>query len=248
MKKLFLHIMLLSLSFVVPSAHAGDFATPEIKTLLQTLIRYGAININKDDIIDDYGMIAECKLYKKFYSDDFKWQKIRDGLREIIRKEAETYATGYHYDTKLQLDRYDFKAQLFRFKEQATVKNVNAFTISNGLNEVCEGEKLKVLPAEYRLVLDESLYMPGLPFTETDANALLKRLVDAGNKDRIVSARFNIRVVYVPPLTKLGDHKGYTQTNHESHDGTVRLDSRLYSVDMYEDEAMTKLIYSYQPL
>ena len=83
---------------------------------------------------------------------------------------------------------------------------------------------------------------------ENDAKALLQRIEDSGNKNRVIYIRFKMTVVHIEPLHKSGDSTKtkYVQDGVSNERG-MRLDARLDSVEFYEDAAMTKLIYSHTP-
>ncbi|MDD3287715.1 MAG: DUF4852 domain-containing protein [Alphaproteobacteria bacterium] len=238
-------------------ARAEDFVAPTLENITNTIIRYGAININKDDVIDNYGILMECKIFEYFYNDDFKWQKARAALREKIRQDVATFPTSYAYDAELQLDRYDFKNKQYKFTEKTTIKNVNSFSLKFKGGIVCGNKRNNVLPEEFRIVLDRPIYVSGLPLGNKEAEAFLKRMKDSQNNDRIVYARFNLRVTYVAPLYPVEGgnqsekkyaqkNKGETSGSKDVSDYTARLDARLDSVNFYEDKERTRLIYSYK--
>jgi hypothetical protein len=76
------------------------------------------------------------------------------------------------------------------------------------------------------------------------------------NNDRVLYVRFNIRIVYVAPLTKaeipgapLQNGQplfGYAQRGKTPGSNPVmRLDAQCDTVDFYADKEKTKLVYSY---
>jgi hypothetical protein len=244
----FILILALLLVGAWPAA-AQDYAKPSYENLVQTLIRMGALNIADDSVIDDYAVITECKLLASFYKDDFKWNRIRQAIRQSIKQNVATYSSGYAYDAELQLDRYDFKEQSYKFRDRATVKNVNAFVLFSTEGRECADQKIKVLPSSFRAVLNEPIYFTGLPLTENDAKAMLARFDQSGNRDRIVYARFNLRIVFVPPLRSPENTPAgaVVPLQQEKTDGAARLDARLDGLEIYEDAERTKLIFNYQP-
>lgn len=246
-------ILIAFLLCVALPAHAADYIKPGWPDLVRTLIRFNALNVGDDTLLDEYAMIAECDLYKGFFSDDFKWNQVRAALRQSIRQNVATYPTSYYYETSLQLDRYDFHDKLYRFTPKSTIHNVNAFLIygADGRME-CGAGTVKNIPKIYRAVLDTPIYFEGLPLAQSDAEALLKQMEAEKNNDRVIYARFNLRIVYVSPLRRelkpgeAATNAVYTQGEKSGMDG-MRLDAHLDSIEFYGDEAMTKLIYRYQP-
>lgn len=241
-------LLLFCCLFAFP-ALAEDYAKPTWPNLLQTLVRFNAINIDDDNVLDEYGAVTECDLYKADYRDDFKWNKVRTALRDDIRQKITTFPTSYSYRAELQLDRYDFQEKLFRLTAKTTLQNINALSIYKVVGNPCEGVSIKLLPSAFRVVLDMPLFFEGIPLGQKDAEALLQQMKDDKNSDRIVSAIFNMRIVYIEPMhmAKGSDASSIYVQGSGSDDRSVRLDARLDSVEFYEDAALTKLIYRLQP-
>jgi hypothetical protein len=232
--------------FALP-AGAEDFIKPTLPDLVRTLVRFKAINLDDDKLLDDYAIITECKLYKAFYGDDFKWDKVRSAIRESIQMNVSTFPTGYSYETRLQLDRYNFEDKLFRFTDKTSVKNVNAFGLYNSAESNCPDVSLKYILKTYRAVLDTPVSIAGLPLEPKDAEMLLQQMRNDKNIDRIIYARFNLRVVYIDQLRdvsqgEISNGSAYSQSNSPDNRAT-RLDVSLDSAEFYEDVNMTKLVY-----
>ena len=233
-----------------PAAQAGEYTKPGWGSLLQSLVRFNALSLSEQGILDEYAIVTECDLYQAFYRDDFKWNKVRQAVMESIRENVATFPMSFYYDTKLQLDRYDFATKIFRFSAKATLHQVNAFEIYSVDGTGCGNADVKLLPRRFRVVLSSPITMEGLPLAENDAQAIFKGMNKSGNTDHIVYTRFNLRFVYVEPLRKtLGTMKDSTIYNQsgKSLAEPVRMDARLDSIEFYDDEAMNHMIYAYQP-
>jgi len=246
MKKI-IGILLFCLLAAAP-AHADSYTKPTWPNLVRTLVRFNALNLGDDRLLDEYAIITECDLYKNFYRDDFKWNEVRQAIRQSVKMNIATFPTDYGYVTQLQLGRYDFHENLYRFTDKTTIKNVNSVLIYKVEGSPCDGVEIKLIPVVFRGILDTPFYFEGLPLASKDAEALLKQMKDDNNTDHIVYTSFNLRVVYIEPLRKgkvNGEDQEYTQAGGDRR--TARLDMQLDSIDFYEDPAMTKLIYHYQP-
>lgn len=248
--RLMLMLAMIALPFAV---RADEYAPPKLENFVLALARFGAIDLNDDLLLDEYAFINECPLVKEFYADDFKWNKVRGAMRESVRLNAGTFPTAFSHVAKIQLDRFDFNNRLFRFTEKSAVRNVNSISFEKENNVIltCAGHAVKFIPISYRAVLDAPLTIEGLPMPEADAAALLERMKAAGNTDRIIRARFNMRVTYIEPLRKSmpGEALDYRQNGMSgaSRSRILRLDTRLDSVEFFEDENLTRMVYSYRP-
>ncbi|HEU0117514.1 MAG TPA: DUF4852 domain-containing protein [Alphaproteobacteria bacterium] len=238
-------IILLVLFYAAPS-HAQDYTPPTWANLANTLIRFNALDITQDAVIDDYGAITECDLFKAYHGDDFKWNSVRGAMRDSIAQHIATFPTTSGYATQLQLDHYDFQNKIYRLTKKSAVQRVNDFVVYQSDGNFC-GTAVKNIPHSFSAVLDTPVTFDGLPLNAQDAEALAKRMADAGNPDKIIYTRFNLRITYIDPIRHAevkGENNGFTRPKNAA---VIRLDSHLDSIDFYEDAAMTKLIYTYRP-
>ncbi len=249
--------LLLSL-FTVAPARADEFTKISLDNIVKTLVRFGAIDIRKDDVIDIYGRIVECKIYTKYYKDDFQWERVRKALRETIRQDVKTFPTAYRYDAVLQLERYDFDSNMYRFTDKTAQTKTNTFVVETKEEDYCTNEDVENLPVVYRFVLDESIGMPGLPISPEEGKILLQRMNENKNEDRLVYTRFNFYVVYIAPIAKLKGNKNDSQKGKKTESfglmvaqdpskGVGDINARLDSIEYFEDQERTKLIYVYRP-
>jgi hypothetical protein len=253
---MFLRLILLAvlaLPVLTASARAEDYATPAWGDLMRTLVRFNALSLSDPAVLDEYTVITECKLYKAFYRDDFKWNQVRQAVLDSVRNNVATFPMNYHYDTQMELDRYDFEAKSYKFTAKSAINGINSLELFAVEGTGCGTADVKLLPRFFHAVLGGPLYLDGLPLAPKDAEALYKQMVADQNTKHIISARFNLRIVYIDPLRKTGvggagkeNVVRYAQSN-VVQERSVRLDARLDSIDFYEDPGMTRLIYEYEP-
>jgi hypothetical protein len=235
------------LAFAALPVHAEDYIKPTLIDFIHTLVRFGAVNLDDTDVIDDYARLAECDLYIAFYHNDFKWHQIQKLLRQKLEDGIPTYPTAYYIDEKLQLGRYDFDEKLYRFTDGTAPKNTNAFTVyDDGFD--CGTVPVHIWPLMYRFVINTPVTLLGLPIFEKDAETLLNRMNESGNNDHIVYTRFKMRVLAVGTYSRAKDTRdGKFVSGLRSDQKDSHIDSNLDSVEFYEDPKYTKLIYVYRP-
>lgn len=243
------------LVFAPLSVQAEAFAEPTLETIVQALIRYGALDVKEDKVMDLYGGVMVCDLYQEFYPNDFKWNKIRSYLREQIKKEVAFFPTGFRYDTELQLGKYDFKEKMYRFSRETAQFDANIFVLSTNFDDDCRPQDGLKLPNTFKLVLKDPVTIEGLAMDEEAGKILFKHLDERNNPDHLIYTRFNIGITYVAPFLQ---HKILTggETNQDFRRGEgaivtttsdIRFDGYLDSVEYYEDPEYTRLIYRYIP-
>lgn len=248
-------ILILAMGFVgacltPQSARADGFAKTTTANLIKTFIRFGALNIHDDNVINDYALLNECKVYKYFIHDDFRWHDVQTAIRQAIRQDVAVYPTAYNYDASLLLDRYDFKNNIYRFVIENGRQAINTFHLSTLNEESCGDVHLTAMPQEFNFVLDRSIQFPGIPLGEDQARDLLHDMEKSGNTQRKVYVRFKLKIVYIQPLLqKDTSNQPGGKLIYRQSDGSLsgRLDSRLDSIEFYQDEARTKLIMKYTP-
>ena len=246
-KRLVAILLFLSLIHISP-ARADDYVPVTMSNVVKILVRFGVLDIRKDDVIDFYGKITECKIFVANYLDDFKWNRVRGALRQSIKQNIATFPTGVHYDAQLQLGKYDFQNKIYRFSEKTAQFNANVFTVRIHDSNFCSSDTPNILPNDYRFVLDQPILISGLPMNEAEGSALLKRLHEANNKDLIIYTRFNMRVTYIAPIEAVGADRGEETTGFVLDPklrGSVRIDTRLETIEYFEDPERTKLIYRF---
>jgi hypothetical protein len=243
-------LLVLCVAMTPAPLRAEEYAPPSIANILKTLVRFGALDVSDDEVLNTYAMAVECKIYTRYYKDDFQWHKVQAAMRKAIRQDIMTYPTALYYDASLALTRYNFKDKVYLFSDRYSLKNVDFFSLSAEGDNSCDKNQNKLLPVDYHFVLDQPLALTGLPLSEEDANTLFDRMEKADNKKHVVFARVNMKVVFVDRLIYTRNQLtrrilGFLHQNTGRN--YVRLDVRIGSIDFYEDEARTKLIYSYRP-
>ena len=239
-------LLVLALSLSPSCVRAETYAAPTLLNLIHTLVRFGAVGLDDLDVIDEYAKIAECDLYEEYYRDDFKWHEIQRLLRQKLLDGVPTYPISYYLDMTVRLDRYDFAEKTYLFTEETMPKNANVFAIQDK-SSGCGGDEIRIWPKYFPVVIDRPVTMAGLPLFEEDAKTLLKRMNDAGNKNRLVFVRYKFRITRVDNYARRRNEKGQISGDlkHDSKNGTI--DAHLDAVDFYEDDERTKLIYVYRP-
>lgn len=232
-----------------PPAQADEYIRPTYSNLIDILVRFGALDLSDNTVLDNFAMTHECELFARDHANDFRWHDIQKALRQDIRQKVATYPTGLYYFAKLQLGHYDFKEKFYRFTPKTSPKNVNLFTLDANFDTPCLKGGMSILPTSFKLVIDQPVTLAGIPLNVEEGETLLHRMEEGGNKDHIVYARLGMRILYVDKLKQVEDRKGRRTGPLVQGRGdlSTRLDAHLAIIDFFEDEAMTKLIYSYRP-
>jgi len=246
-------VLLLGLQASAAQAAITTYEKPTLKNIVNALIRFGAVDIYNDEVIDVFARTNECAIYKQYYKDVFKWEKVRGKLREEIHENVATFPTGFRYETALTLDRYDFKRGIYPFHDVTRYQSVNTFTLQTSSGDFCSDNETIEFPYTYKMVLDTPITIEGLPLSKEEGEDLFDRMTAQDNKDHIIYANFNIRTIYIAAIATAKEMRerekelSVAKVRQDVQYSSIVLDSRLDSIEYFEDPARTKLIYIYRP-
>ena len=156
------------------------YAMPTFRELSQSLAIMGGLDIQKDDVFDEYAQIMYCDLYKDKYLNDFEWNKIRSKVRSRTQEKKDYYRVLYEVTAPVILGRYDFEQQSYPLIDGSALDNVGVIVIYDDpqFRYSCIGTQnfLKIFPKVYYLSLDKSLTLNRLPMPLDEAQKLLEAL------------------------------------------------------------------------
>jgi hypothetical protein len=218
--------------------------------MLHTMLRFNALDLHDEHLVDEYAAVTDCEIYKFYYKDDFRWNEIRKKIRESADMEVTNYPAHYYILAVLYLDRYDFEKKIYRFTGATAIQNVNIYPLFGTDEPMCDTHLSHYIPKIFEALADEPFTMPGLPLPPADAQSILRQMDADKNTERKIFAKFNLTITYIDRWRRNVSSRDlqYTQTiDHPPPPRTLRMNAHLNAVNFYEDEAMTKLIYSVKP-
>jgi len=214
---------------------------PTYLNLLRAMIRFKGFDINNDDLLDAYTMIEGCDLYTKFYKDDFAWKQIRALYRKSLAQKMDLLPGYFSFVTPLLLDRYDFGTGIFRFASNSVMRNANRVVLSDHPISTCatNWRSLKRLPNQISVeVLPFTI--EGLKIPADQAESVISDIEsDKNSKERVVYARFHLRIDSAPILPDSADPG---KTSHYTFKGN------LERIAFFEDRDLQHLLWVYRPV
>jgi len=230
----------LMLAAFVQGAFAGlkvseGYARTTFKELGKTIVGIGALDIRDPKVADDYARLVYCKLYRKNYSNDVEWNKIRDKIISDVMEKREYYRVMYEVYGVFKLGRYDFEKQFFpldkeKFRDTA-MRNVNRIELFSDkeYTPYCghTGFSRVFLPTVVlrpnRIVTVEGFTVPVEKVEE-----ILARMEKTRNVNRLVYGRIRVRITDPLPV----DPKFWI----------IEIKGDVMSIDFFLDREMTKPI------
>lgn len=211
------------------------YAATTFRDLAQTAVGMGGLDISNPQVMDDYAELVLCDYYKKFYRNDFEWNKIRQTIQGIFMEQKGGFRTLYEFGGPVFLDRYDFKTQAFPLAEESAEKNVGRMVMFYKRDFVpyCDRWQPSVnFPQYFMINLRTPVNLERIYMNQKDADAFIKRMQENGNSDRVVYVRFRVKVLAAVGLDGLGTDRNFT------------FEGSIEDIDFFEDKDYTTYIAS----
>ena len=213
---------------------AWTYVEPSYPRIINTLIRMGGLDLERDEIIDEYARVQHCDLYEHYYKDEFTWRQVREGIREKIDKERDSFPIRYQIVSNVQLGRYDFDKGGFRLllDRRGRLHSINVLPLTNGKQPRCgDLANYEFLKINYLAALRRPIVLVILPMAPEEADALRTRMEEAGNTDRVLRMRINVSLINLRP-----------DLNDKGMNSSVYFSAHPDSIELFEDREMTKRI------
>lgn len=227
----------------------GDFGEPfdyrgrvyvegRFRTLSRLIVKYGAINIEDPDVLDEFSTIEYCNVFLEHYENDFNWKKIRPEIQKNIDKNKSKWPTGLYIDGEVKLERYDFVNKGFRLHEKASIDNLGIFNLMNGSVRHCYvGFIPEYFPIRYKFQLEDPVSVPLVKVSEERGRAVLEKMIADGNRSRVVPVRFLVNA-------KHGQLSGLLANRNVTGEFFGELEAAIF----YTDETREEVLYEYRPV
>jgi hypothetical protein len=201
---------------------------------------YNAYNPTNSMHLNTYLIITECKLYNKFFQNEFEWEKIRKASIEYLNNNRQKVPRYYEYVQPIFLDRYDYSLQGFPIvgaeKNLKSQKNLEFASFQRGLTE-CGSFDINV--AEYPSTGVLSLSSPlNLSFIRVPLN-LAQQYIEwrvkqgiAKSDNRQAFIRYRIRI------------DGYDGIRNYQGLNAFNFRGKLMRLDVFADEEMMLPLYN----
>lgn len=221
----------------IEEAKSLNYIPATYESLSRVIWRFDLHDLANDKIIDDYAAIINCDLYKKYYNNDFQWQKIKSGLRREVDYYAKNFPNRFEIKAAIPIDRYDFTRSAFIISQNFQMNNAGSIRIPVGdINQKpCLTVGSNYFSRHIKFSADNKFSLTEIPVSPDKAKEILARMSkyryeDAEGK-RVVTLRFRIKV------------NGIKKYEVKSNVGYLTFSGQLDEITFYEDPHMTKPIF-----
>ncbi len=105
------------------------YELPTVKALSNLFWSLGLYKLDNEWAVDEYILINECDLYKKYNRDDFEWEKIREATKGFIKNNLHEFPTRFNFMLPLKLKRYDEKRKIFIIADKYKIDAMRRFEL-----------------------------------------------------------------------------------------------------------------------
>lgn len=109
------------------------YVPPTYDSLARAFWSLNVYSTDEEPMIDNFLMITECDLYRKFYTNEFEWKKIREATRIYLDKYKSSFTRRFEYTQPIFLDRYDFKLKGFSLMEKNVFQTSTKIEVASNL-------------------------------------------------------------------------------------------------------------------
>lgn len=219
-----------------------NYAPVTHKDIMTLMWKYKIHDYSNPNIMDQYLQIMNCPLYKKYKSDDFVWEKIREGMRREINYFSSSFPDRFEIYAFMPIERYDFQKNVFVIPNRFALSNAGSiqipfFEIDNNSSDTCfvTNERRKNFPTDVKFLADNKFSLIDIPVAPDKANQILEGIKKYNYKNtefnRIFAVRFRIKV------------NGIDNYKVDFSNSELLLKGELDEIAFFEDPQRTKLIW-----
>jgi hypothetical protein len=192
-----------------------SYVQPSYINLARSLWALNAHSLTNDLAVDDFLMISECGLYKRFYNNEFEWKKIREATRDYLSKNKNTFPRHFEYIQPLMLDRYDFSLKGFRLMPGSVFVSSDRLEMAKNLKSevACKGMSYGYIdgyPSDMMIILKQPFKLDFVRVNEDLAQEYLKIISEREirlNEGRPAYIRFRVRFDRYLGDNEVGQHE-----------------------------------------
>lgn len=216
---------------------SASFFPASLANLTRTYVKLTGVDLNDDNLIDQFSAINYCDLYTTHFNDEFTWRQAREAIRKTIQRDLESYPEFFYVDGTVAFGRYNFETKAFDLEENSKFRRVGLIGVNFGRETACASPNyFTAIPTYYKFRLTNPITMDTMPISEAVAYQITRMMEENGNRKRLINVTFFMRV---------NDFSNISGSSGVIAGSTVR--ATLLSMRFYLDQNHQAMIYEYKP-
>lgn len=192
-----------------PPEDSDKYIIPTIESLSKLYWAISKFAKDDDVAVDNFILIHRCDVYKKYYHDEFKWQKVRDAMKKYLQENKSSFPLRYQFTVPIKLGNYDIAKSRFEVINDYKISATRRFevTASNPEANICGIDvsrsdiPFEGYPSGMIVELSRPVDIKVLPVDKDTArqyvDRITKKLHDIGGDPRYEKYREGLRDAYV---------------------------------------------------
>jgi hypothetical protein len=229
----------------------SKYVEPTYANLAKLYWALGILDINDNELIDNYLSITDCDLYTNYLNDDLEWRTIRELARESLRKNYKTYPVHFRVTIPLYLRQYHVEDEYFEVDMDKSalraVRKIEALFYNNAMTCRRSGE-IRGFPRNLILFLNRPFTLAEVPVERELARIFLD---EVNSQKKFLSTKQRAsegeRMAYLEIFFKVHSFKEtvhglpgiqavvFTQIDHLRIYADIEQEKLLFERSMFED-------------
>lgn len=231
---------------IVEDKHAGEYVQPTLQNISKLYWKKNALVESNDTAIDNFMLINECDIYKKFFKDDFEWERIREAGRKMIKENKDSFPYKFKMLIPIDLGRYNMTRKGFSLINKTAFKDLRRIEIGGNSNRtsVCKNDNtIENYPRNLILILNKPFSYDFVELDEHIAQAFIVRQKYAKiNRPRELQNKNFDRLAYARMRITFSKYQG--ETRGSDNFPVAIMFGRLDGIDIFEDPDEKRLLTS----
>lgn len=229
-------------STVIEDKYVNQYQKSNIQNISQLYWLKEVLDLANDKAIDNFVMINECEFYKKYYTSDFKWGKIRETVRATLAEKKENFSDKFKIIIPIDLGRYDVKKQGFPVINDSAISDMRRVEVGGNEERICgESFEIEFYPRSVFLILSEPFNYKFVPIDEHLAQAYIIRSNEVfGNRPRELRGKAFDRLAYARIRMSFSEYQSNIKQRYRA-DAAVMY-GKIDGIDVFENADETGLL------
>ncbi len=233
----------------------SKFVDPSYENLARLYWNLGILDINDNDLIDNYLAITDCEIYQTYKTNDLEWREIRDLARASIRRNYKSWPTSFRVIIPLYLRDYHEDEEYFDVDTKLSVVNAarRIETLFYKKPVTCrKSGEINGYPRNLVLFLNRPFSLPEVPVERELARLFLDEVNVTNKKENDNAVKGlkdakGLRMTYLEIFFKVHSFKEvintqaglqavvFTQIDHIRVFADIDKEKMLYEQSMFEE-------------
>ena len=228
----------------------NKYVDPTYSNLAHLYWALGLLDVNNNNLIDNFIAITECQVFQTYINNDLEWKDIRESTRDYLRKKYRLFPTHFKITIPIYLLRYNVDGEYFEVdQEESAIQAARKIeTIYNTKIGACGiGGEIDGYPQNLILYLNRPFSLPQIPVERELARLFLNETnirndsVRASSMMRATRRENAVRTAYLELMFRVHSYKESVNTSSGTMKAVVY--AQIDFIRVYADIEKEKVLF-----